>query len=55
MQLGDDPHCSHIDLIEWQDPKTEGRPYERLDHLGIARACFYSKNIWQDHATLLKA
>ncbi len=52
MQLGDDPHCSHVDLIEWQEPRTEGRPYERLDHVGIARACFYSKNIWQDYATL---
>jgi glyoxylase I family protein len=55
MQLGDDPHCSHVDLIEWQEPKTEGRPYERLDHVGIARACFYSKNIWQDYATLRAA
>jgi glyoxylase I family protein len=55
MQLGDDPHCSHVDLIEWQEPKTEGPPYERLDHLGIARACFYSKNIWQDYATLRAA
>ncbi len=52
MQLGDDPHCSHVDLIEWQEPRTEGRPYERLDHIGIARACFYSRNIWQDYATL---
>ena len=52
MQLGDDPHCSHFDMIEWQDPRTEGRPYDRLDHVGIARACFYSKNIWQDYATL---
>jgi glyoxylase I family protein len=52
MQLGDDPHCSHVDLIAWQDPAAEGPPYERLDHLGIARACFYSKNIWQDYATL---
>jgi catechol 2,3-dioxygenase-like lactoylglutathione lyase family enzyme len=52
MQLGDDPHCSHIDLIEWQEPRTEGRPYERLDRTGIARACFYSKNIWKDYETL---
>jgi catechol 2,3-dioxygenase-like lactoylglutathione lyase family enzyme len=52
MQLGDDPYCSHVDLIEWQEPRTEGRPYESLDQLGIARACFYSKNIWQDYATL---
>ena len=52
MQLGEDPHCSHVDLIEWKEPRTEGRPYERLDHVGIARACFYSKNIWQDYETL---
>jgi len=52
MQLGDDPHCSHVDLIAWQEPRTEGRPYERLDHIGIARACFYSKNVWQDYSTL---
>src|SRR5260370_20515134 len=55
MKLGDDPHCSHVDLIEWQEPKTEGPPYERLDHFGIARACFSSKNIWQDYATLRAA
>jgi glyoxylase I family protein len=52
MQLGEDPYCSHVDLIEWKEPRTAGRPYERLDHLGIARACLYSKNIWQDYETL---
>jgi glyoxylase I family protein len=52
LQLGDDPHSCHIDLIEWLDPKTEGRPYERLNHTGIARACFYSKNIMKDYEDL---
>ena len=29
-----------------------GRPYERLNHCGIARACFYSGNIWKDYEEL---
>ena len=52
LQLGDDPRSCHIDLIEWLDPKTEGRPYERLTNAGIARVCLYSKNIWKDYEEL---
>ncbi len=52
MEIGDDKYCSHLDLIEWKKPKTAGRPYERVTNLGITRLCFYSKNIWQDYATL---
>ena len=52
LQLGDDPRSCHIDLIEWTDPKTEGRPYERLTHTGIARVCLYSKDIWKDYEEL---
>ena len=26
-----------IDLLEWQSPRDERRPYESLNHLGIAR------------------
>lgn len=52
LQLGEDPRSCHIDLIEWLEPKTEGRPYERLNHAGVARVCFYTKNFWQDYEEL---
>ncbi len=52
LRLGNDPRSCHIDLIEWLDPKTEGNPYERLNHTGIARVCLYSKNIWKDYDEL---
>jgi glyoxylase I family protein len=52
LQLGDDPRSCHIDLIEWLDPRTEGHPYEHLNNMGIARVCFYSKDIWKDYEDL---
>lgn len=48
LQLGDDPRSCHIDLIEWLEPRTEGKPYERLNHAGVARVCLYSKNFQRD-------
>jgi glyoxylase I family protein len=52
LQIGEDPYCSHIDLIEWLKPRSDQRPYEKLNNLGIARVCFYSKDLEADVAEL---
>jgi catechol 2,3-dioxygenase-like lactoylglutathione lyase family enzyme len=52
LKIGDDPYCSHIDLIEWLNPRSDKPPYERLNNLGIARVCFYSKDLEGDLAEL---
>jgi glyoxylase I family protein len=52
LQIGEDPYCSHIDLIEWLNPRSDKRPYEKLNNLGIARVCFYSKDLDKDVAEL---
>jgi glyoxylase I family protein len=48
LEIGDDPYCSHIDLIEWLNPRSDKPPYEKLNNLGIARVCFYSKDLEKD-------
>ena len=30
LMLGDNPHATRIDLIEWKQPKTDGTPYPHL-------------------------
>ncbi len=52
LQIGEDPYCSHIDLIEWLNPRSDKPPYEKLNNLGIARVCFYSKDLEADVAEL---
>ena len=52
LKIGDDPYCSHIDLIEWLNPRSDKPPYEKLNNLGIARVCFYSKDLEADVAEL---
>ena len=37
MQVGDDRRSTRLDLIEWKNPKTEGRAYPHLYHAGMAR------------------
>ena len=39
---------SVIDLLEWQDPRDEQAPYDRLNHLGIARLAFVTTDIDSD-------
>lgn len=39
---------SVIDLLEWQDPRDERPPYDRLNHLGIARVAFVTTDIDRD-------
>jgi glyoxylase I family protein len=43
--LGDDPRATRIDLIEWREPKTEGRPYPTLNHTGICRIALRTRDI----------
>jgi catechol 2,3-dioxygenase-like lactoylglutathione lyase family enzyme len=52
LQIGDDPYCSHIDLIEWLNPRSDKPPYGMLNNLGIARVCFYSKDLFKDYEEL---
>ncbi len=39
-----------IDLIEFSIPRDESPPYARLNHLGMARAVFYTTDIDADYA-----
>ncbi|MEM7469569.1 MAG: VOC family protein, partial [Pseudomonadota bacterium] len=34
------------------EPKPSGSPTQKLNEVGLARLCFYSKDIWADHAEL---
>ena len=52
MILGDDPRSTRIDLIEWKDPKTEGRAYPNLLHAGMARIALRTKTLREDYAAL---
>ncbi len=52
LVLGDDPTATRIDLVEFQDPKTEGQPYPCLYHTGIVRLCFRTQNINQVYKVL---
>lgn len=44
LMLGDNPRSARLDLIQWIEPKAEGRAYPHLAHVGIARICFRVKN-----------
>jgi glyoxylase I family protein len=52
LVLGDDPRATRIDLIEWVEPRAEGKPYLHLAHLGIARICFKVKDAWKAYEEL---
>lgn len=41
-----------IDLLEWREPSDSAPPYDRLNHLGIARIALYSSNLAADLAEL---
>lgn len=45
LVMGNDPAAVRIDLVEFQEPKTEGKPYPYLYHTGIARLCLRTNNI----------
>lgn len=52
LMLGDNPHATRIDLIEWKNPKTEGKPYPHLYHTGVARVALKTKNLQQVYEDL---
>lgn len=52
LSTGDDPMLTRIDLVEFQNPKTEGRPYPHLHHTGINRISIRTKNIKQMYEDL---
>lgn len=43
--IGDDPRATRIDLIEWTQPKTEGKPYPHLYHAGMPRLALRTKDL----------
>jgi catechol 2,3-dioxygenase-like lactoylglutathione lyase family enzyme len=45
LQLGSHKRSMRLDLIEWINPKTEGRPYPHLAHAGIARIAFIAHDV----------
>lgn len=45
MVLGDDQRATRLDLIEWLNPKTEGKPYPHLAHMGICRIALRTPNV----------
>lgn len=52
MQLGSDPRGTRLDLIEWKSPKSKGKPYPKLNHLGIARVALFTKDLRETYEEL---
>jgi glyoxylase I family protein len=52
MQVGDDPRGTRLDLIEWKSPSSKGKPYAKLNHLGIARIALFTKNLYETYEEL---
>ncbi len=52
MALHGDLRSTMIDLLEWQEPRGDGPPYARLDHIGIARLAFATTDLTADVAEL---
>ncbi|MGL5938795.1 MAG: VOC family protein [Waterburya sp.] len=45
LVLEDSANAPRIDLVEFQKPKTEGKPYSHLHNTGVARICLLAKDI----------
>lgn len=52
LTLGDDPHATRLDLIEWRQPQTEGQAYPHLYHAGPARIALFTKGIDEEYKRL---
>jgi catechol 2,3-dioxygenase-like lactoylglutathione lyase family enzyme len=52
MQLGDGPRGTRLDLIEWKSPASKGKPYAKLNHLGIARVALFTKDLPETYEEL---
>ncbi len=55
LSLSDDPRATRIDLIEWKQPRTEGKSYPHLYHTGIARIALFTKNVDEEYQRLKAA
>src|SRR5208283_3156725 len=46
MAIGDDKRRTLLDLIEWENPKSDGKaPYPHLAHMGICRLALRTPNV----------
>jgi len=45
MAIGDEKRRTLLDLIEWENPKTEGKTYPHLAHMGICRLALRTPNV----------
>jgi len=45
MAIGDDKRRTLLDLIEWENPKSDGKPYLHLAHMGICRLALRTPNV----------
>src|SRR6266545_2597484 len=52
LRLGDEPNATRIDLVEFQEPKTEGTPYSGLHHTGVVRICLRTKDVHRVYESL---
>ena len=55
LSLSDDPRATRLDLIEWKQPRAEGKPYPHLYHTGIARIALFTKNLDEEYQRLKAA
>ena len=55
LALSDDPRATRLDLIEWKQPKTEGKPHPHLYHAGAARIALFTRNIDEEYQRLKAA
>jgi catechol 2,3-dioxygenase-like lactoylglutathione lyase family enzyme len=52
MILGDNPRATRLDLIEWENPQTEGRAYPTPWHAGICRIALRTRTLQKDYEDL---
>lgn len=47
IRFGDNDRATVIDLLQWINPPSEGKPYDRLNHVGIPRMALRVDNLDQ--------
>jgi glyoxylase I family protein len=52
LGLGDFSQKMYIDLLRWDNPRVEGKPYPTLNHSGVARICLSTKDIQKAYEDL---
>ena len=45
IRFGYDKTATVIDLLQWTNPPSMGKPYEKLNHVGIARCALEVDNV----------